>query len=64
MSITYQEGGIGTRVMTDYSERDVKPFGSKKIVSELKKKLMFPVQDEYRIEAFKILRIIHKTSEE
>lgn len=58
MSIHYDEG---FRLKTDYSERGRKD-GFKRIVSELKKKLVYPTEDSYRFESFKILKTIHKSS--
>jgi hypothetical protein len=46
MSIAYNNDAV--RMKTDYSECE-QPAGFKKIVSELKKKLVFPVEENYRI---------------
>ena len=45
MSIAYNNNA--TRMKTDYSENE-QPVAFKRIVSELKKKLVFPIEDNYK----------------
>lgn len=44
--------------MTDYSET-YQPHVFKKVVSELKKKMVFPTSEGYKLDAFKVIRKIH-----